>query len=52
LHLAFDRRQANDYGESSTLDQTEVEGALKDAEIFVEMISKYLQKLAGEASSR
>jgi uncharacterized protein (UPF0332 family) len=52
LHLAFDRRQANDYGEFSTLDQTEVEAALKDAEVFVEMISKYLQKLTGEASQR
>ena len=44
LHLAFDHRQSNDYGEFSSLDQIEVEAALKDAEIFVETIAQYIQK--------
>ncbi len=48
LHLAFDRRQANDYSEFSAFDQTEVEAAMKDAEIFVETIAQYLQKLSDE----
>ena len=50
LHLAFDRRQANDYGEFSTIDEAEMEATLKDAEVFVETIAQYLQKLAGETS--
>jgi uncharacterized protein (UPF0332 family) len=50
LHFAFDRRQANDYSESSAIDITEVEAALKDAEIFVETIAKYLQKLSSKTS--
>ena len=50
LHLAFDRRQANDYGEFSIIDEAEMEATLKDAEVFVETIAQYLQKLAGETS--
>ena len=49
LHVAFDRRQSNDYGEFSELAQIDVEAALKDAEIFVETVSQYLQKQTSEA---
>jgi uncharacterized protein (UPF0332 family) len=50
LHLAFDRRQANDYSEFSAFDLAEEQAALKDAEIFVKTIAQYLQKLSDETS--
>jgi uncharacterized protein (UPF0332 family) len=50
LHLAFDRRQANDYSEFSAFELTEVEATLKDAEIFVETIAQYLKNLSDETS--
>jgi uncharacterized protein (UPF0332 family) len=41
LHLAFDRRQANDYGEQFAIDQKEAEQAFADAKEFVECVSDY-----------
>ncbi|MBE3144420.1 MAG: hypothetical protein IMZ61_10930 [Planctomycetes bacterium] len=44
LHLAFDRRQMNDYGEVSIFSQPDVEVALTEAKEFVEAVEKYLNK--------
>lgn len=44
LHLAFDRRQMNDYGEVSLFSQADVEVALTEAKEFVEAVEEYLNK--------
>jgi uncharacterized protein len=44
LHLAFDRRQMNDYGEVSIFSQSDVETALTEAKEFVEAVEEYLKK--------
>lgn len=44
LHLAFDRRQATDYGEQFTIDQKEAEPSIIEASEFVEQISGYLSE--------
>jgi uncharacterized protein (UPF0332 family) len=44
LHLAFDRRQMNDYGEVSKFSQPDVEAALTEAKEFVEAVKEYLNK--------
>jgi len=44
LHLAFDRRQMNDYGEVSIFSQPDVETALTDAKEFVEAVEEYLKQ--------
>jgi uncharacterized protein (UPF0332 family) len=43
LHVWFDERQTNDYGEIWDIEYTEAETALKEAKTFVETISDYLQ---------
>lgn len=48
LHFAFDRRQINDYGELSFVDQDEAEVALNDAKIFVGAIEVYLRSELSE----
>lgn len=44
LHIAFDRRQSNDYGEFAYVDQGEAEIALSDAKSFVEAVSHFLKE--------
>lgn len=44
LHFAFDRRQSNDYGEFSYVDQGEAEIALSEARSFVEAIDSFLKE--------
>ncbi|MBN1147318.1 MAG: HEPN domain-containing protein [Anaerolineales bacterium] len=44
LHLAFDRRQANDYGEAFTVSQDEAKQALEDARGFVAAIRNFLDR--------
>jgi len=44
LHLLFDRRQANDYGEIWEVDENEARQALQDATDFVEAINKNLRE--------
>jgi uncharacterized protein (UPF0332 family) len=43
LHIAFDRRQSNDYGEFSYIDQEEAEAALSEAKTFVDAVDNYLK---------
>jgi len=43
LHFAFDRRQSNDYGEFSYVDEGEAETALSDAKSFVEAVDNFLK---------
>ncbi|MHB0987807.1 MAG: HEPN domain-containing protein [Bellilinea sp.] len=43
LHLAYDRRQSNDYGEFSYVDKGEAETALSEAKSFVETVDAYLK---------
>lgn len=43
LHVWFDERQTNDYGEIWDIEHTEAETALKEAKTFVETISDYLE---------
>ena len=43
LHVWFDERQTNDYGEIWDIDYTEAETALKEAKTFVKTISDYLK---------
>ena len=45
LHLAFQRRQENDYGEVFTVSQEEAEQATIEAQTFVAAISQYLASL-------
>jgi uncharacterized protein (UPF0332 family) len=47
LHLAFQRRQENDYGEVFTVSQQEAQHALKDAHTFVTAIRQYFEGSAG-----
>jgi uncharacterized protein (UPF0332 family) len=42
LHLAFDRRQTNDYGEMVLIDQQMAQETLANAKIFVAAIESYL----------
>ncbi len=45
LHLAFDRRQTNDYGEIFTVTEDEAWQAIEDARIFITSISNYLESI-------
>ena len=42
LHLAFERRQSNDYGEVWLIDQIEAETSISEARGFVDAIVEYL----------
>lgn len=42
LHLAFDRRQSNDYGEVWQVDQVEAESIIFSAKEFVDTVAKYI----------
>ena len=44
LHLGFDQRQVNDYGDIWTVSQTEAEAVFSEARLFVESIDGYLKK--------
>jgi len=44
LHIGFDERQTNDYGEIWDIKYTEAETALKEAKSFVKTISDYLKE--------
>ena len=44
LHLAFNRRQTNDYGEIFTISADEAKQALADAQKFVMAIENYLKE--------
>ena len=48
LHLAFERRQNNDYGEFMLVDEGEAIKALSEAKAFVEIVSKYLESVTGQ----
>ncbi len=43
LHIAFDERQTNDYGEIWDIDYTEAEQTLSDAQSFVNTITHYIK---------
>jgi len=43
LHLAFDQRQANDYGELWSIDQTETEQAIRNSREFVAKVVELLR---------
>jgi uncharacterized protein len=43
LHVWFDERQTNDYGEIWNIEYTEAETALKEAKSFVKTIADYLK---------
>lgn len=45
LHLAFDQRQSNDYGEVGLIDQDEAQRAIVEARIFVDKIAGYIDLL-------
>ncbi len=42
LHLAFERRQTQDYGELTTIDRSMAETTLADASEFVDVVETYL----------
>jgi len=44
LHLGFDQRQVNDYGDIWTVSQIEAEAVFSEARLFVESIDGYLKK--------
>ena len=44
LHLGFDQRQVNDYGDIWTVNQEEAETILSEARLFVESVESYLTK--------
>lgn len=44
LHLGFDQRQVNDYGDIWTVNQEEAETIFSEASVFVDGISGYLNK--------
>jgi uncharacterized protein (UPF0332 family) len=46
LHLAFDQRQSNDYGEIGLIDQNEAQRAITEAKAFVEQIADYVDSMA------
>jgi uncharacterized protein (UPF0332 family) len=43
MHLAFEQRQAQDYGEFTEIDQAIAQEILTDARQFVEQINNYLE---------
>ncbi len=43
LHLAFDRRQTNDYGEVFTVSEAEARQAIDDASTFVGSVENFLK---------
>lgn len=45
LHLAFDQRQSNDYGEVGLIEQDEARRAIVEARTFVEKIAGYIDWL-------
>jgi uncharacterized protein (UPF0332 family) len=45
LHVAFDRRQTHDYGETAPITRQTAEEALADASVFVAAIEAYLRTL-------
>jgi len=45
LHLAFDRRQAHDYGEMVRVNRQVAEGILMDAKTFVSAIESHLRSV-------
>ena len=51
LHLAFERRQMNDYGEMVPTTSQMAEEALADAEAFLAAIDSYLQSLSNKGLS-
>jgi uncharacterized protein (UPF0332 family) len=48
FHLAFERRQINDYGEFSLVDEGEAQSALEEAVAFVTRVEQIIQALSGE----
>lgn len=44
LHVSFDERQTNDYGEIWDIENTEAETTLKEAKSFVKTIEDYLNR--------
>jgi uncharacterized protein (UPF0332 family) len=46
FHLAFDRRQTNDYGEIFTVSEEEAKQALEEAQNFVATIEDYLKSIS------
>ena len=44
LHLGFDQRQVNDYGDIWTVSQEEAETIYSEARLFVESVDGYLKK--------
>ena len=42
LHIAFDRRQAGDYGELMEIDSDIARDTIENAKLFVSEIEKYL----------
>lgn len=42
LHLAFDQRQSNDYGEVGLINQGEAQRAIAEARTFVDKIAGYI----------
>ena len=44
LHLGFDQRQVNDYGDIWTVSQEEAETIFSEARLFVENVGGYLKK--------
>lgn len=44
LHISFDERQTNDYGEIWEIEHNDAENALKDALSFVKTIDDYLEE--------
>ena len=47
LHLAFQRRQENDYGDLLSVNEEETQQALTDAHAFVQNINTYLRSNSG-----
>ena len=45
LHLGFQRRQENDYGNLYTSSNDEAEAAINEAENFVDKIEKYIRSI-------
>jgi uncharacterized protein (UPF0332 family) len=44
LHVGFDERQTNDYGEIWNIEDTEAKNTLKEAKSFVKTIEEYLNE--------
>jgi len=44
LHVSFDERQTNDYGEIWDIEYTEAENNLKEAKLFVKTIEDYFKE--------